>query len=59
MADIDENMLDIAREKLPGFALYTSGEQMAREADIVTTGARSLRARWVMSQLRELCEYQF
>ena len=44
VADIDQNMLEIAREKLPGVERYASGEEMAREADIeaiiVTTGDR-------------------
>ena len=44
MADIDEALLDIAREKLPGVALYASGEEMAREADIAIATRKSLDA---------------
>jgi predicted dehydrogenase len=44
MADLREDMLQIAREKFPGAALYTSGEDMARQAPIdavvVGTGDR-------------------
>ncbi len=44
MADLREDMLQIAREKFPGVALHTSGEDMARQAPIdavvVGTGDR-------------------
>jgi len=44
MADLREDMLDLAREKFPGVALYRSGEEMAATAPIdavvVGTGDR-------------------
>ena len=42
VADIDESMLDIVREKLPGVEPYASGEEMVREADIGIGTRRSL-----------------
>ncbi len=44
LADFDASRLELAREHFPGVALYSSGETMAREADIeavfVGTGDR-------------------
>lgn len=44
LADVQEQMLDIAREKFPGIELYSSGEAMAKDPDIeaviVATGDR-------------------
>jgi len=44
VADLDKQMLDLARRTFPGVQAYASGEEMAREADIeavvVVTGDR-------------------